>query len=1380
MTTINRTSRASSNQLIHGLMQSTALVLSIVSFASPAQAVDDLELPTGGTVVGGSATFDYSAPGRLDVGQSSDRLVVDWNSFNIGKDATTTFIQPGSNSLAVNRVTGAGQDPTKILGTLMSNGKVMVLDRNGVIFGRTARIDVGGLVASTGSIDTAAVMSGADRLALTNMNGTGDVINEGEISVSEGGLAALVAPSVRNSGVISAKLGKVALAAGEQVTVDLYGDNLIEVALDSTASKAVIDQLGTISAEGGVVQMTARAAKDVVDSAINMDGVINASSVSEQGGRIVLGADTISFTGKASANGGAGKAGGDVRVIGSKKLTMGGQISAMGNDGTGFVDTSAPNISFAPTAAVQTSGHWLIDPTTFVLDNVIEGILESALVSGDVSLLVLGAGDSLDVQRTVDWSTDKTLTFDVNNDVSFTTVNAGINATGAGNFILKAGGNVAVQQGMGMVSNGGNITITSTRFRLDSGVVNANGGNVAINTTGGFQALANSIRTSGTGQISLTQNKDADAFLSVNSIQNAINSIQNTGTGSNTLAVGAGVWAEDVTADVANLTLAGANAGIAGAGARGAETEITPTTTGIKVAAHDVVIDGVKVSGGTQGMRLNGSDRTTLVNNIVSGSSAEGIALTAGSDQALIANNLVQNTGKSAISVFASDASRILNNVIDTVNGDGVLLSFVTNGGGQRTEIKGNSISNLTSPELAFGSGVHAFGSHHVDIGGMGPSDMNVIWNTGWDGVSFYKGSDVNIVGNDIQDVLRSGVFVDGVNGLGVSNNAIRNAQTYFGIDVVGATNSVLSTNYVQGTHLSGINVTDLLGTTIINGNWIYDAGWHGIRTIRTSDMTINYNQIGGGKGNEIIGDGIHVEEASNSEISGNQIADTLSFAFDTGSGIQVLNSSGITIGSLLNPNLIRNVEWDGVRVDTGSNISTVGNQVAGAIRTGTYYEAIDTGTIADNSYMMLGRYGVNVQRGSDLLVSGNMIDGSGFEGINVEKSGGVNRLLANLVNNTGRHGISVKETADVTIARNVVGSAVGTINGAGIYVNTPGTALIGGVFGEGNTIENVTEDGINVRAFGSGIVEIRNNDVSNAGTNGIRATDVDQLTVAENIVTGAVGSGVLVGGTHYGTAVVSDNAVSGADIGMTFQTGLIDLQGPANWLDGGSVGYRFAPLPVLGGFGDVDLAGNTIGTTLFTGQSTYYVELLNTALFAPGAPTLEDGLNATYDGFSPSSVGGILTPAQLTALENMFWHYNDDNTVGLFFLGNLDTTLLSRVFRQNIQSFVPGTGNAGFTITGLPFVPGGTTPPAPPTTPTNPADLNQLAPAAGGENQGEPTGEELASLAPAAGGSAQDTACWSDAVSLASNGQAASYNFSTDPLSALQDATNCGAQQNN
>jgi filamentous hemagglutinin family protein len=307
-----------------------------------ALALDALATPQGGRVVAGAASFGSSGAGNLTVTQTSNRAVIDWNSFNIGESATAEFKQPGAKSIAVNRVTGGGVDPTQILGTLKSNGQVMVLDPNGVLFGERAQVDVGGLIASTGTLDTGKFMSGASRVSVSGM-GTGTVENRGRITAKDGGLVALVAPHVVNSGLIQANLGSVELASGSSATLDLYGDNLVTLAVQGSVNNALVENSGRITANGGQVLLTAKAAAGVVTDVVNTSGIISARAVKRDGGRIILsGGDygTVHVSGQLDVSAAASsnaRNGGRIEAVGYNVYVDGASIDASGNRSGGRV-----------------------------------------------------------------------------------------------------------------------------------------------------------------------------------------------------------------------------------------------------------------------------------------------------------------------------------------------------------------------------------------------------------------------------------------------------------------------------------------------------------------------------------------------------------------------------------------------------------------------------------------------------------------------------------------------------------------------------------------------------------------------------------------------------------------------------------------------------------------------------------------------------------------------------------------------------------------------------------------------------------------------------------------------------------------------------------
>lgn len=277
-------------------------VLTAFAFLGASQAVAAVgtnEVPTNGTVNQGSATISQpftngSNQTQLNVTQNSSRAVVDWDSFNIGTNGRVDFNQ-NTGDIIVNRTNNFGSE-TQILGQLNADSTVFIANPNGVLFGQNARIDVGGILATTGQIDENAFMNGDASFGITNMAGTGSVINNStDFTVAEAGIAAFVAPHVENNGSIVARMGTVTLAAGRSatVTLDMFGDGLIEIdtgleASDITNNEAV-SNTGSINVDGGTVELTTRQAAGVVNNLINMDGTVQAQDATvAANGSIIL------------------------------------------------------------------------------------------------------------------------------------------------------------------------------------------------------------------------------------------------------------------------------------------------------------------------------------------------------------------------------------------------------------------------------------------------------------------------------------------------------------------------------------------------------------------------------------------------------------------------------------------------------------------------------------------------------------------------------------------------------------------------------------------------------------------------------------------------------------------------------------------------------------------------------------------------------------------------------------------------------------------------------------------------------------------------------------------------------------------------------------
>ena len=218
-------------------------------------------LPSGAEVVRGSGSVSRQANG-LVIQQSSAKLVLNWQSFSIGPQGEVEFVQPNATSVALNRVVGT--DPSVIQGRLKSNGHVFLVNPNGVLFSKTAQVDVGGLVASTLDMNDDEFMRGRFILA---GGSTASVANEGEVRAAEGGTIALIAARIVNQGELSAAKGRVLMGAGDRVTLDLGGPTLLQV--ENSTLETLIDNGGVIRAGGGRVLITSTAASALRQSVIN-------------------------------------------------------------------------------------------------------------------------------------------------------------------------------------------------------------------------------------------------------------------------------------------------------------------------------------------------------------------------------------------------------------------------------------------------------------------------------------------------------------------------------------------------------------------------------------------------------------------------------------------------------------------------------------------------------------------------------------------------------------------------------------------------------------------------------------------------------------------------------------------------------------------------------------------------------------------------------------------------------------------------------------------------------------------------------------------------------------------------------------------------------
>lgn len=371
-----------------------SLVVAIAAYSlSPHDALGG---PSGGVVVGGTGTITQAGT-ETRIDQRTDRLSLEWDSFNVGTTERVEFVQPGADSIALNRILDSSG--SQILGRIDANGQVILMNPNGVFFGEDAVVDVGGLVASGLNIHTDDFMNG--ELLFGALDGTsGTVINHGLINAATGGNVALLGKRVANHGLISAELGHVALAAGSAAVVTFDDQGLIGVRIDEATlaeevgSAYAVNNNGSITAKGGKILLNASASADLFSAAVNSGGMggadvvfhddgsftlgsgnsvintgnLNASHVSSSsaladelsdGGTVILAGESVEQRGMITANASGDNKAGEVYLHGYDRVRMTGssRVEANAAAGSGKVSIDADNILSVAGASVDTTGN---------------------------------------------------------------------------------------------------------------------------------------------------------------------------------------------------------------------------------------------------------------------------------------------------------------------------------------------------------------------------------------------------------------------------------------------------------------------------------------------------------------------------------------------------------------------------------------------------------------------------------------------------------------------------------------------------------------------------------------------------------------------------------------------------------------------------------------------------------------------------------------------------------------------------------------------------------------------------------------------------------------------------------------------------------------
>ena len=523
-------------------------------------------LPVGGQVVAGSATITAPHSNSLQIQQSSPKAIINWQGFSVGKEGEVNFSNGKGSTL--NRVTGLGV--SSIDGKLSASGSVYLLNPNGVIIGKSGKVNVGGnFVASTGRLSDEEFLKGQS-LHIQNTSNA-PVVNLGQIG-SLGGDVALIGAKVDNQGSLSAPKGNVGLIAGHSVIIrdKTLNDGRFGVAIGGADTS--VSHTGKIDA--AMVELRAEGG-NIYALAGNTKGVIRATGIKKEGGKIFLTAgdsgnvriagstlqakDTVGSGGKITVKGknisvgsdalldvsaSAAKGhGGVVEVIANMqtgKLNAHGKITARGGSkggNGGQVETSGASVNFngvkvdtsAPSGA---TGQWLVDPYDLTVDSAAASTINTNLGSTNVTLQTTASGSTgpgsanangngdIFVNSALGWTSGNTLTLDAYRNIN---INAPISAGSNGKVVLitgdtagngtssNAAGNYSF--GLGPAGFAGNLTFGTTPGSASLKIATG-GGNTSPVSYGLIYGLSGA-----TGLSSL--NGSSGAYALANSIANA-------------------------------------------------------------------------------------------------------------------------------------------------------------------------------------------------------------------------------------------------------------------------------------------------------------------------------------------------------------------------------------------------------------------------------------------------------------------------------------------------------------------------------------------------------------------------------------------------------------------------------------------------------------------------------------------------------------------------------------------------------------------------------------------------------------------------------------------------------------------------------------------
>ncbi|MGZ3241374.1 MAG: two-partner secretion domain-containing protein, partial [Burkholderiaceae bacterium] len=609
--------------------------------------------PSGAQTVNGQVSITSS--GNVMTITNSPGAIINWQNFSNNAGDITRFNQQSASSSVLNRV--VGQNPSQILGTLQSNGKVFLINPNGIVFGAGSQVNVNGLVASTLNLSNENFLAG--KLNFNVGTSAGSISNQGSITTPSGGQVYLIAPHIENSGIITSPKGDVILAAGNSVRLVDSSSPDMQVVVSAPTDQAI--NLGQVIAQGGKI--------GIYGALINQRGTVNANSaVVGENGKIIFKAsgDTLLEAGSVTTATGTGK-GGEIQVLGERVgLTGDARIDASGHTGGGTVLVGGDY--HGENASIQNAKRTYVGADTQIKADAIDSgdggkvivwsdettraygsiFARGGVQGGNGGFVETSGKQNLDFHAKVDVSAktgnNGTLLLDPtaititggtgDGDVDGTSTFQGSSIPGTANF-SDAGPSVIYQSEIEGMTPGTNLVLEATDL---------------INTSGTFFNLVTLPNNSNLTLRTRNAATDGSGTIGINligSTDGANLGFKTQGTGSITLQTGTGASPQSAGIQVGKLTTDGSAVTINASGA---------------VSIGKIITSSLSSNGGDVSVTASGGSITLNSNIDARGNTTNG-------------NVTLNAAGAINVASFMSDAPIIANQLTMTANG-GIHDSF--------------------------------------------------------------------------------------------------------------------------------------------------------------------------------------------------------------------------------------------------------------------------------------------------------------------------------------------------------------------------------------------------------------------------------------------------------------------------------------------------------------------------------------------------------------------------------------------------------------------------------------------------------------------------------------------------------------------------------